>query len=336
MPWRGLGRLVVVLLSTWAALAGDALAAAEPSVAKATFAVVDQQAGEWPIPEEHNARDPVIDAQGRVVFGLTRSDRIARFDPKDQRIQTWKVASGTHPHGIVIARDGSIFFGGHANATLNEINPDTGWMRVHQFASPASKPYTLKLDAKGDVWATLRGADRIARLERATGLIQEFPVPSEPYDLAVDAQGIIWVSCIGADRLVAFDPVSNQLTSLETGKGSKPRRIALGRNGVVWVTLYGSGMLLKVDSATRRKLAEYPMPGGQNAGPYSVHVDSTGQVWVNEFQTDAVLQFNPVTERFRVVKMLERDSRVRNSILDSSGRLWYLSPSRGRLGVVSP
>lgn len=327
-------RRAIVLLSILAAVAHAPSAAAERQPAGPARVEREWNVREWEVPAAEYVRDPAIDADGNVVFAITRGDRIGLFDTKDLHFHEWKLPAGSRPHGTAIGRDGKVFYGGYGNGALGELDRATGAVREHRASSPASKPYAVAIDAKGDVWVTLRGIDRLGRLDRASSRLFEYPMVGQPYSLAVDGRGMVWVSCMGADRLGVFDIASGVTTYLDTGVGSKPRGLALRPDGSLWVTLYGTGKLLRVDTKTRRIAKEYSLPGGDNAGPYSVSVDPSGLVWVTEFQTDTIAVFDPATERFRGIRLPLRDSAVRNATLDGRGRLWYLSSKHGRLGLI--
>ncbi len=289
---------------------------------------------QWPVPTAQTARDPVADAEGNIYFAVAGADRIARFDPRSAQFREWVLPEGTKPHGVAVGGDGKIYFGGNGNATLGELDLRTGAVRAYPAPSAASHPYSLALDADGNVWMTERTAGRVARFDRTTRTMTEYPMDGEPYGLAFDRRGLLWVTRIAAGKLGSLDPGTGKTTELFLGAGSKPRRIALAPDGMLWVSLYGTGKLVKVDPAANRVVREYPLPDGPNSGPYSVNVDARGWVWVLEFQSDSVAILDPVSEKFRVIRLPDKQSGARNANFDARGRYWYVATTTGKLGVI--
>lgn len=173
----------------------------------------------------------------------------------------------------------------------------------------------------------------IATLERATGRVRELRMDGEPYGLAFDRNGILWVTCIGDDKLRSYDPRTGAIAEVSFDRESKPRRLSIAADGKIWVSLYGTGRLAAVDSATRKVIRVYDMPGGTNSGPYSVSVAPGGSVWISEFQTDSIAVLDPGTGAFQVIALPAR-SGIRNAAMDVLGRYWFVGSASGKIGLV--
>lgn len=322
--------LALLALAASTVSMADAVGPAVPGA----LAVIEGKLSQWPIPTPQRPRDPVADADGNIYFSLAGANRIGRFDPRTRQFMEWGLPEDSKPHGLAIARDGRVFFAGNGSGTLGELDTATGAVREHRTSSAESGPYSVALDSDGNVWLTERGTERLALLDRATGKVSEFRVGGSPYGLAFDRRGILWVSQLAADTLSSIDPRNGRTTALFLGSGAKPRRIGVAPDGMLWVSLYGTGKLAKVNPATNSVVKEYVMPGGANAGPYSVNVDARGRVWVAEFQSDSVVILDPQSEKFRVIRLPDRNSGIRSATLDAKGRYWYIAATTGMLGVI--
>lgn len=289
---------------------------------------------EWAVPTPKYPRDPAASPDGYIYFAVKRGDRIARFDPRSRRFREWDVPAGTLPNGVVVAVDGKVIFGGFGNGTINELDPSTGKLREYKTPSHESAPYTLTLDAQGNVWFTERKSSNVGKLDRSSGKITEFRVGDGPYGVAVDKQGNAWVSRKSADTFVKLDPKTGAVSELHMGLGSQPRRCAVAPDGMVWVSLYGTGKLAKIDPAANKVMKQYELPGGPNGGPYAVNADSRGRIWVSEIQTNSVILFDPRTEAMRVFELPSRNSGVRNATIDAAGRYWFVGSYSGTVGVI--
>jgi virginiamycin B lyase len=288
---------------------------------------------QWSVPTPEFARDPAPGPQGAIYISVMFGDRIARFEPRTQTFTEWKLPEGAHPHGLVVAHDGRVFYTGHGNGSIGELDPASGKVVSHFTPSRGGHPHTPVLDRDGNVWFSAQGG-YLGKLDRASGKVSEIAMPGGPYGVAVDAQGRIWVCRMGADALGVYDPGTGRIDALPTGAGSRPRRIAAAPDGRLWVTYYGSGRLAEVDPAAMRVVREYAMPGGERSGPYAVAVDGAGRVWANELETDTVAILDPRSGRFRVIALPSRGTGIRKAIIDAEGRYWYMGSHIGKLGVI--
>ena len=288
---------------------------------------------EWSVPTPRFARDPAPGPDGNIYIAVMNGNRIARFDTKAKSFKEWDLPEGARPHGLVVSKDGKVFYTGNGNGSIGELDPATGKVVSHFTPSQGGNPHTAVLDDAGNVWFTGQGG-YLGKLERASGKVSEIPMPGGPYGLAIDKQGRIWVCRMGANALGIYDPKSGKTDELRTGSGSRPRRIAAAPDGMLWVTYYGNGKLARVDPVAKKVVKEYAMPAGERAGPYAVAVDGAGRVWANEIDTDTVALLDPKTERFRVFQLPSRDVGIRKAIVDAEGRFWYMGSHSGKLGVI--
>ena len=289
---------------------------------------------EWSVPTPRFARDPAPGPDGNIYIAVMNGNRIARFDTKTKAFKEWDLPDGARPHGLVVAKDGRIFYTGNGNGSIGELDPATGKVISHFTPSQGGNPHTAVLDSEGNVWFTGQGGGYLGKLERKTGKVSEIPMPGGPYGLAIDTQGRVWVCRMGANALGIHDPKTGKTDELRTGSGTRPRRIAAAPDGMLWVTYYGNGKLAKVDPAAMKVVKEYAMPAGSRAGPYAVAVDGAGRVWANEIDTDTVAMLDPKTEQFRVFQLPSSGAGIRKSIVDAEGRYWYMGSHNGKLGVI--
>jgi virginiamycin B lyase len=288
---------------------------------------------EWPVPTPKFARDPAPGPDGNIYIAVMRGNKIARFDPRNQKFNEWELPDSAHPHGLLVDPEGIVWYTGNGNGTIGRLDPKTG--QITEYRAPSGgDPHTLVLDDKGAIWFTVQGGQRVGRLDRATGTIREYKTSGNPYGIAIDKQGFVWFCKFQGNALGRLDPATGQITDLDTGSGSRPRRMAVGPDGTLWVTGYGNGKLLKVDPQAMRIVKEYPMPAGSGGGPYAVTIDAAGRVWANEIHTDTLALFDPKSESFRVINLPSKDVGIRKAIIDAQGRYWYMGSHNGRLGMI--
>lgn len=308
-------------------------APAPAAPAAGALAAIEGRVTSWPIPAAKAPRDPRCDREGNVYVAVAGADRIARFDPRTQQFREWPLPAGSKPHGISIGATGKVYFVSHAQGWIGELDVATGALRTFPTSSPANRLYATALDSEGNLWATAREG-RLVRVTIESGAVAEYAMDGEPYGVVVDPEGVVWVTRLHADKVTSFEPKSGKRIDIAFPAGSKPRRLDVAAGGVLWVSLYGAGKLAKIDRFAHKVVKEYSMPGGAIAGPYAVAVDAHGRVWVVEFQTDSIAIFDPLEEKFRVIRLPQRDWGARNADLDAQGRLWVVGTTRGALGVA--
>ncbi|MEX0959930.1 MAG: hypothetical protein WDZ63_11645 [Burkholderiales bacterium] len=288
---------------------------------------------EWAVPTPEFARDPAPGPDGDIYIAVMYGNKIARFDTEAEKFKEWDLPPGARPHGLLVDRQGIVWYTGNGNGTIGRLDPKSG--KVTEFKSPTGgDPHTLITDGKGTIWFSMQRANKIGRLDMRSGKITEYPTDGRPYGLALDHAGNVWFCKIGGDAIARLDPDTGSITDLPTGSGSQPRRMATAPDGSLWVTLFGNGRLLKVNTRQAKVTQEYKLPAGSVGGPYAVTVDGAGYVWVNEINTDTVVRLDPDSGDMRVVNLPSERVGIRKMIVDADGKLWYMGSHNGRLGVV--
>jgi virginiamycin B lyase len=288
---------------------------------------------EWPVPTPEFARDPAPGPDGNIYVAVMNGNKIARFDTRAKTFKEWDLPAGARPHGLLVDRRGTVWYTGHGNGTIGQLDPATGKVISHK-APSGGDPHTLVIDdAQTMIWFTVPSG-RIGRLDTKTGAITEFKSRGNPYGLALDRDGHVWFCQLSGDRLGRVDAKTGAVTEVALESGSRPRRIATAPDGSLWVTYNGNGKLVRFDPVAKKVVKEYRLPAGSDGAPYAVSVDGGGIVWANEIKTDTVVRVDPKTDEVRVITLPSQRVGIRKMIVDASGRLWYMGSHNGRLGVI--
>jgi virginiamycin B lyase len=289
---------------------------------------------EWPVPTPEFARDPAPGPDGAIYVAVMNGSKIARFDTQARTFKEWDLPRGARPHGLLVDRQGTVWYTGNGNGTIGQLDPRTGRVVEHKVPS-GGDPHTLIIDdAQTAIWFTVQNGQRVGRLDTKTGAVQEFRTRGNPYGLALDRDGNVWFCQLAGDRLGRIDAKTGAVSEVTLERGARPRRIATAPDGSLWVTYYGNGKLVRVDPKAQKVVKGYPLPAGSDGGPYAVAVDGAGMVWANEISTDTVVRLDPGTGQTRVFKLPSKGVGIRKMIVDADGRLWYMGSHNGRLGVI--
>jgi virginiamycin B lyase len=229
-------------------------------------------------------------------------NRIARFNPATLQWSSYPI--GVYGHSIGLDDRGRAWFNGHVSR-----NPE-----VLGF-----------VDAEG----------QITRFEVPAHPEADVGAGPMPYELRVAPDGRIWGSELIGNRVFAFDPRTEafEILTMPTPH-SGPRRLDIGPDGTVWIPEYANNALARFrpsastaarepGTEARGELREFPLPI-PDAEPYVVRVDPrSGIVWMGTGSADAILSFDPASERFTVYRLPTQGALIRHLAVDPrNGDVW--------------
>ena len=197
----------------------------------------------------------------------------------------------------------------------------------YEMPGPNRFPWASNGDKDGLRWTPEYGqANKIARLNPATGEIKEFPVPNMGPALihsAVpnDKDGSVWITEAGAKKLGRWDPKTQQISEFQDDW--RKHTIRVHPDGSIWST----GGLTRFDPKTQTFTHIKEVPTA-----YGIALDKEGNVWTTEMtKTGSLDKIDPVT--LKVTKFIppNRD-RPRRIQIDSDDIVWFCEYSDGRIG----
>jgi len=288
---------------------------------------------EFPVPTPLFAGETAVADDGSIFVAIMRGNRIARFDPGNETFREWDLPRNASPLGLVTDDRGKVWYAGHGNATLGQLDALSGVIVQHQIPTNGA-PHTLLFDGRDTLWFTDELTQSVVRFDRTSGRMVDQRTGGNPYGLAVDRAGNLWFCKLTADRLGRIDARTGAMSEVFLGNGSRPRRVALAPDGTLWVTLNGLGKLAQVDPGTAQILRTYDMPGGSGSNPFAVAATADGRIWANEYRTDTISLLDPRNGSFRSFQLPSRNPGVRKMVVDAQGRLWYMGSHNGMLGVI--
>lgn len=225
-----------------------------------------------------------IDGQGIIWFTLAASNQVARFDPSSQEF------------------------------TIIDL-PSNGFSR---WLSDAFLP--LILDIAGQF--PRKNLHIPLSHYKITGEGRE--VLTMPYGIDVNpADGSVWYSKLYADRIGRIDPVTYEITEVETPLDG-PRRPRFGKDGVLWIPSFDESALMRFDPKTGA-FRTYPLPvlaEGEYETPYALNVHpETGDVWITSNLSDRVFRFDPKAESFTSYPSPTRVTFLRDLVFTQDGKV---------------
>ena len=249
--------------------------------------------------------NPQIDSHGIMWVPDGPNNRWLAFDTKTEKFTAYAwprgMAGGAGGNSMALHPNGTIWATG-ANKEVRMLDPQSVTFKAYPSpsakASPAPGAYGLAVAGDGSVWWAEDEADKMARVDPATGQVEEFKIP-------------------------------------DVGGHAFPRRMNSDANGDLWVALWDAGKLMKIDYKTK-EMTVYTPPS-KTGGNYSVVVDKKNNyIWVSEHQVDKIARFDPRTQEWVEFPLAEAESDPRRVDIDPTNpnRIFFSGNTAGRVGFI--
>jgi streptogramin lyase len=139
--------------------------------------------------------------------------------------------------------------------------------------------------------------------------------------ITLNDPGAIWLADVSANRLLRVDTATGAVRALDipSNKPADPHTLVADRNGDLWVAPFFNGMLSRLDPKTE-KWTVWPMVAS-GLGPPALHdlafgadrnllTDKHGRIWYTEIVHNALGWFDPKTGESRTYPIPEVPGRV--------------------------
>ena len=248
---------------------------------------------------------------------------------------TWPSETGSAPHGVIVGPDGAPWITDGGLNAIVRVDPKT--RRVRRFPLPASSGNanlnTATFDRRGILWFT--GQNGIyGRLDPRSGKMRVFAAPrgAGPYGITTTPSGVVYYASLAGSYLGRVDVARSTVTR---AAAADPRS---GRAACV-VGLEGPDLGERMERRQGRHVRpstgrwrEWRLPGASPM-PYAVYVDETDIVWLSDFGANAMVRFNPKTEKFTRIVLPSSPANVRQ-ILGRRGEVWGAESGVDKLVVI--
>lgn len=210
------------------------------------------------------------------------------------RLEEFPVPSGSHPHDVAPAPDGTVWYTAQRAGALGRLDPLTG--DSHQIPlGSGSAPHGVIVGPDGNAWVTDGGMNAIVRVEAGTEAVTVYPLPegtaNANLNTAVfDLEGTLWFT--GQNGIFGnLDPATGQVSVYPAPRGRGPYGIAITPPGEIYYASLAGSYLGRIDrSAGNATILEPPTPG---QGARRVWSDSSGVLWVSEWNAGKLARYDP-------------------------------------------
>jgi virginiamycin B lyase len=240
-----------------------------------------------------------------------------------ERAQYFEVPKGDRPHDVAPAPDGTVWYTGQRAGVLGRLDPKTGGVRRVPLGE-GSKPHGVIVGPDGAAWVTDSGLNAIVRVDAKTHAVQKWPLPTgrEGANLntaAFDGKGRIWFT--GQEGIYGrLDATTGDMQVWDAPRGRGPYGIAATPGGDIWFVSLAGGYLAKPDLETGAVSAIDPPQKG--SGPRRVWSDTTGRLWVSEWNAGTLSVYDPPKKVWQTWKLPGEDPRAYAVFVDDADKVW--------------
>jgi virginiamycin B lyase len=247
----------------------------------------------------HAGRLPIVVAPAALVLAAALAVA-ARGGQSAFEIREYSVAAGSHPHDVVPAPDGGVWYTAQRAGALGRLDPKTGRVRLVALG-PGSAPHGVVIGPDGAPWITDGGLNAIVRVDPRTLAVRRFPLPSRNASANLntatfDRRGVLWFT--GQSGVYGrLDPKSGRVQVFDAPRGPGPYGIPTTPSGAVSYASLAGSYVGRIDTRTGRVTVLEPPTRGQ--GARRVWSDSRGRIWVSEWNSGKLGMYDPAGRRWR-------------------------------------
>ena len=226
--------------------------------------------------------------------GKNITDLRDSFESNKFVIEEFPVPSGSHPHDVAPATDGTIWYTAQRSGELGKLDPRTG-NTYHIYLGNGSAPHGVIVGPDGAPWITDGGLNAIVRVNPSTNEIKIFSLPSDNVyanlnTATFDKTGVLWFT--GQNGIYGrLDPITGQIKTFSSPRGPGPYGITTTPNGEVYFASLVGSYIARIDLETGNVTVLEPPSLDQ--GARRVWSDSINRIWVSEWNSGKLGVYDP-------------------------------------------
>lgn len=249
----------------------------------------------------------------------------------------YRVPAGSHPHDVAPAPDGSVWYTAQAIGELGRLDPATGAVTSVKLGAGAA-PHGVIVGPDGAAWVTDGGLNAIVRVDGTTREVRRFPLPAGTPNVnlntaAFGADGVLWFT--GQSGYYGrVDPRSGTVDVFTAPRGAGPYGITATPKGEVFYASLAGSHIARIDTASGAATPIDPPTAAQ--GSRRVWSDSTGRIWVSEWNAGQVGVYDPSAGNWREWKLPGSRPQAYAVYVDDKDRVWLSDHGANALVMFDP
>jgi virginiamycin B lyase len=320
--------------ATGAATAAAATSAASAAPSAATTPDVSAVTlVEFPVGRGQGPHDVAPASDGGVWYTAQRTGELGYLDPKTGATRMVKLGSGSAPHGVIVGPDGAPWITDGGQNAIVRVDPVSKEVSVFKLPGPNVNLNTAAFDRFGVLWFTGQSG-YFGHLDPKTGVVKVLQSPrgAGPYGITSTPDGRIFYASLASSHIAWVDLKEDIATPIDPPTpGQGARRVWSDSKSQIWVSEWNAGQL-GFFSAHVNLWKEWKLPGA-NPMAYAVYVDDQDIVWLTDFGANAIVRFDPTTEKFTSYPHAQPNAAVRQ-LLGRSGEVWGAMSGQDKLVLI--
>lgn len=229
---------------------------------------------------------------------------------------------------------------GLANVTVARAQ-----MHYYPTEDPRASLMQPVIDSKGYLWFGAMRANKLARLDPATGKVREWDPPGARHGLMMTAVGpddSIWFAEENGGFIGRFDQATERFIIFPlpryNGGSPEPEHLLFDREGRLWFTLNRSGQIARMDpeTGTIRTWKVLSPEGDRAPRPYSLALAPDGKVWFGAALYGGLVgSLNPKTGEVTIRRLDNSTAQITSMVSDRNGYIWFTELQFNRLGRIN-
>jgi virginiamycin B lyase len=238
-------------------------------------------------------------------------------------VSYYPVPAGSHPHDVAPAPDGTVWYTAQSKGILGRLDPRTGKVTEVRLG-PGSAPHGVIVGPDGAAWVTDGGQNAIVKVDPATLTVKVLPLPSNSRTAnlntaAFDRNGRLWFT--GQNGVYgSADPATGTVTVHDAPGGRGPYGMSATADGRIFYASLAGSHIAEIDVATGK--ATVIQPPTPNQGARRVWPDSSGRVWVSEWNSGQVSLYDPKAGTWKSWKLPGNRPRAYAVFVDDKDIVW--------------
>lgn len=245
------------------------------------------------------------------------------FEPDKFVIEEFPVPSGSHPHDVAPATDGTIWYTAQGSGELGQLDPSTG-DTYHIHLGNGSAPHGVIVGPDGAPWITDGGLNAIVRVDPSTKETKIFSLPADNSyanlnTATFDQSGILWFT--GQNGIYGrLDPTTGHIKTFSSPKGPGPYGISTTPDGDVYFASLAGSYIARIDLETGNvTVLEPPTP---DQGARRVWSDSINRIWVSEWDSGKLGVYDPDTKNWKEWQLPGENPLQYAVYVDEHDKVW--------------
>ena len=258
--------------------------------------------------------------EGKSTPPTQTADNAEIFVPT---LEEYPVPAGSRPHDVAPGAGGIVWYTAQRQAALGRLDPATGETR-HIALGAGAAPHGVIVGPDDLAWVTDSGLNAIVSVHQITEEVRIFPLAegSSSANLntaTFDLDGVLWFT--GQNGIYGrLDPEVEEVEVFPSPRGRGPYGIATTPSGSVYFASLAGSYVGHISLRTAEVVVLEPPTGGQ--GARRVWSDSSGRIWVSEWNGGQLALYDPSTGAWKEWRLPGEQPRPYAVYVDDTDMVW--------------